>query len=135
MIGLVSLIKTPNFWVLMGSNVIFKYDWPIKPQNLCSWLVKSSQSNFNLRLPDCYSVRSYLITTVWLIFYDKIKLWNNRKILINHEKILTWCKFQLFENSGEDLERSTLVQYTFRNICFFSAIVLATRLLSIRALS
>ena len=48
----------------MGSNVIFKYDWPIKPQNLCSWLVKSSQSNFYLQLPDCYSVRIYLITTV-----------------------------------------------------------------------
>ena len=56
--------KDPKFWVLMGSNVIFRYDWPIKPQNLCPWLVKSSQSNFNLRLPDCYWVRSYLITTV-----------------------------------------------------------------------
>ena len=36
----------------------------IKPQNLDSFLMKSSQSNFNLRLPDCYWVRSYLITTV-----------------------------------------------------------------------
>ena len=48
----------------MGSNVIFRYDWPIKPQNFCPWLVKSSQSNFNLRSPDCYWVCSYLITTV-----------------------------------------------------------------------
>ena len=36
----------------------------IKPQNLGSLLMKSSQSNFNLRSPDCYWVRSYLITTV-----------------------------------------------------------------------
>ena len=48
----------------MSSNIIFKYDWPIKPQNLCPWFVKTSQSNFNLRSPDCYWVCSYLITTV-----------------------------------------------------------------------
>ena len=51
----------------MGSNFIFRYDWPIKPQNLCPWLVKSSQSNFNLRSPDFYWVRSYLITTVYCV--------------------------------------------------------------------
>ena len=56
--------KDPKFWGLMGSKVISWYDWPIKPQNLCLWLVKSSQSNFNLRSPDCYWVCSYLITTV-----------------------------------------------------------------------
>ena len=33
---------------------------------MCSWFVKSCQSNFNLQLPDW--VRSYLITTVyWLL--------------------------------------------------------------------
>ena len=36
----------------------------IKPQNLGSLLMKSSQSNFNLRSPGSYLVRSYLITTV-----------------------------------------------------------------------
>ena len=36
----------------------------IKPQNLGPLLMKSSQSNFNLRSPDAYLVRSYLITTV-----------------------------------------------------------------------
>ena len=36
----------------------------IKPQNLESLLMKSSQSNFNLPLPGYYLVRSYLITTV-----------------------------------------------------------------------
>jgi len=36
----------------------------IKPQNLGSLLMKSTQSNFNLRLPGSYLVRSYLITTV-----------------------------------------------------------------------
>ena len=64
LIGLISLIKTPNFeflWVLM---LFFRYDWPIKPQNFCPRLVKSSQSNFYLQSPDCYWVRSYLITTV-----------------------------------------------------------------------
>ena len=46
----------------MGSKVIFRYDWPIKPQNLCPWLVKLSKSNFNSWSPDFYFVHSYLIT-------------------------------------------------------------------------
>ena len=33
----------------------------IKPQNLGSLLMKSSQSNFNLRSPGSYLARSYLI--------------------------------------------------------------------------
>ena len=36
----------------------------IKPQNLDSLLMNSRQSNFNLRSPGSYLVRSYLITTV-----------------------------------------------------------------------
>ena len=36
----------------------------IKPQILGSLLIKSSQSNFNLRSPGPYLLRSYLITTV-----------------------------------------------------------------------
>ena len=36
----------------------------IKPQNLGSLLMKSSQSNFNLRSPGSYLIRTYLITTV-----------------------------------------------------------------------
>ena len=36
----------------------------IKPQNFGSLLMKSSQSNFNLRSPGSHLVRSYLITTV-----------------------------------------------------------------------
>ena len=36
----------------------------IKPQNLGSLLMKSSQSNFNLRSPGSYLIHSYLITTV-----------------------------------------------------------------------
>ena len=36
----------------------------IKPQYLGSLLMKSCQSNFNLRSPGSYLVRSYLITTV-----------------------------------------------------------------------
>ena len=36
----------------------------MKPQNLGHWLMKSSQSNLNLRSPSSYLVRSYQITTV-----------------------------------------------------------------------
>ena len=36
-----------------------------------SLLIKLSQSNVNLRLPDCYSVRSYLITTVCVKLYQE----------------------------------------------------------------
>ena len=36
----------------------------IKPQNLGPWLMKSSQSNFKLRLPGSYLARSYLIAIV-----------------------------------------------------------------------
>ena len=35
-----------------------------KPQNVGSLLMKSSQSNFDLRSPGSFLVRSYLITTV-----------------------------------------------------------------------
>ena len=41
----------------------------IKPQNLGSLLMKSSQSNFNLRWPSSYLARSYLIATVLIFFY------------------------------------------------------------------
>ena len=41
----------------------------IKPQNLGPLLMKSSQSNFNLRSPDSYSARSYLIATVSGTFF------------------------------------------------------------------
>ena len=36
----------------------------MRTQNVGSLLMKLSQSNFNLRSPDCYLVRSYLIATV-----------------------------------------------------------------------
>ena len=42
----------------------------IKPQNLGSFLMKSSQSNFNLRSPGSYLVRSYLITIVSILIYN-----------------------------------------------------------------
>ena len=48
----------------MNSKSIPEHDEAIKPQNLGPWLMKSRQSNFNLRLPSSYLVRSYLITTV-----------------------------------------------------------------------
>ena len=36
----------------------------MKPQNLGPWVMKSSQSNFDLRSPSSYLARSYLIATV-----------------------------------------------------------------------
>ena len=56
----------------------------IKPQNLGSLLMKSSQSNFNLRSPGSYLVRSYLITTVQF----KGKQFANS---LSELKILTWA--------------------------------------------
>ena len=45
----------------------------IKPQNLGSLLMKSSQSNFNLWSPGSYLVHSYLITTVQLAWKEERK--------------------------------------------------------------
>ena len=68
--------------LIMGSNVIFRYDWPIKPQNLGSWLVKS----INLWLPDCYWIRSYLIT-----YYCKlskiVKFWLSSLVFFHQTHI------------------------------------------------
>ena len=64
----------------------------IKPQNLGSSLMKSSQSNFNLRLPGSYLVRSYLITTVT---HDRTLDYTvNDSITTNHFSIV-WIKNQL----------------------------------------
>ena len=54
----------------------------IKPQNLGSLLMKSSQSNFKLRLSGSYLVRSYLITTVTLCTFRVMHFqwkWGNVK--------------------------------------------------------
>ena len=48
----------------MNSRFIPEHDLAIKLQNLGPWLVKSSQSNFNLRSPGFYLARSYLMATV-----------------------------------------------------------------------
>ena len=45
----------------------------IKPQNLGSLLMKSSQSNFDLQLPTSYMARSYLIATVPAVSKDSHK--------------------------------------------------------------
>ena len=51
----------------MNSKFIPEHDSAMEPHNLGPWLMKSSQSNFNLRSPSSYLVRSYLITTVQLM--------------------------------------------------------------------
>ena len=48
----------------MFSEFITEHVKAIKPQNWGPLLMKSSQSNFNLRLQGSFSARSYLITTV-----------------------------------------------------------------------
>ena len=52
----------------MNYKHIPEHDLAIKPQNLGPLLMKSSQSNFNLRSPDSYSARSYLIATVLQLY-------------------------------------------------------------------
>ena len=51
---------------------------PIRTQNLGSLIMKLSQSNFDLWLPDCYLARSYLIATVYGIL-ELIMLVSTRK--------------------------------------------------------
>ena len=53
-----------KFWYFIGQSYLKITLEPIRTQNLGSLLMKLSQSNFNLRSPDCYLVRSYLIATV-----------------------------------------------------------------------
>ena len=48
----------------MNPKFILENDQAIRPQNLDPWLMKSSQSNYNLRSPGSYLARSYLIATV-----------------------------------------------------------------------
>ena len=56
----------------MNSKFIAEHDKAIKSQNLCPWLMKSSQSNFDLQSPSPFLVGSKLITTVIKTntFYD-----------------------------------------------------------------
>ena len=84
----------------MSSYVIFRCDWLIKPQNLCLLSVKPSQSNFDLRSPDCYSVRSYLITTV--------------KFNISKEGASYWFNTKLYKMSKND---SQYVFYLWMHPC------------------
>ena len=49
---------------LLQESPIPEHDLAIKPQNLGPLLMKSSQSNVNLRSPDSYLACSYLIATV-----------------------------------------------------------------------
>ena len=84
MIGLISLIKTQKFWVIMGSNVLFRYDWPIKPQNVCPWLVKSSQQKsrivkFQLTILFVHLFfLSFLIETISLLGSDLSKYFGSQ---------------------------------------------------------
>ena len=61
-------------WDSIGLSYLKIMLEPIRTQNLGSSLMKLSQSNFNLRSPDCYSVCSYLIATVTIDWMCKLKL-------------------------------------------------------------
>ena len=56
----------PNnkFWGFIGQSFLKITLEPIRTQNLGVLLMKLSQSNFNIRSPDCYLIRNYLIATV-----------------------------------------------------------------------
>ena len=54
----------------MNPKFILENDQAIRPQNLDPWLMKSSQSNYNLQSPGSYLARSYLIATVLLSNLD-----------------------------------------------------------------
>ena len=58
----------------------------IKPQNLGSLLMKSSQSNSNLRSPGSYLVRSYLITTVKILTIYEDAIAKSRKTEFQKKK-------------------------------------------------
>ena len=57
----------------MKYKFIPEHDLAIKLKNLGPWLMKSSQSNFNLRLPGSYLACSYLIAPVCQFIFG---LWN-----------------------------------------------------------
>ena len=54
-----------KFWGFIGQSYLKITLDPIRTQNLGSLLMKLRQSIFNLRSPNCYLLRSYLIATVW----------------------------------------------------------------------
>ena len=70
---------------------------------MCPWLVKSSPSNFNLRSPDCYLVRIYLIATVNISFRDSF-----RELCTTLLRL--WGKFRLDKHSCFDKQIRVLIQ-------------------------
>ena len=73
----------------------------IKTQNLGSLLMKSSQSNFDLRSPSSYLARSYLIATV------PQKRKGEEMLLVlsntNHIKTLLFSFISMFEYSCQQM--------------------------------
>ena len=64
----------------MNSKFIPEHDNALKPHNLSPWLMKSSQSNFDLRSPSSYLARSYLIATVsYLAIFLPLPTWFEEK--------------------------------------------------------
>ena len=115
----------------------FRIIWP---QNLGSSLMKSSQSNFNLRSPSSYLVRSYLIATVrkmWLfsitllyptIDFTCLNLWQNVKfnnILWNRRSHKS-SNIKYLKSSGLDpICFAQILHHTFESlqVIFISVIV------------
>ena len=77
----------------------------IKPQNLGSLLIKSSQSNFDLRLPGSYIVRSYLITTVY-----RVKRSGGKNVLLNYAVALIGIEMQFHKSFDH------IVQYPHKSL-------------------
>ena len=107
----------------MGSHVIFWYDWPIKPQNLCPWLVKPSQSNFNLRSPDCYLVRSYLITTVENGNFCLLSVVKTCKTCLRKGKGVQKdqkCAYVIYQWSPSDVSGNSVEEWSEAGTCHFN---------------
>ena len=83
------------YWSIISKNNIRTH----KNSKFRHLLMKLSQSNFNLQLPDCYLVRSYLIATVicfweWLVFRSPARAGYNASSTViakNEDKyVCTW---------------------------------------------
>ena len=132
--------KYSTSWLLWTPINFPEYNSAIKPQNLYPLLIKSSQSNFNLRSPDSYSARliQYLFekTLHFSVYKDIPKSWNSSffyKYSVDDRKasweIQQLDKVHIFREGHKMLWTSTLllialhrtkVRWRFRKILWLS---------------
>ena len=107
-----------KFWGFIDQSCLKITLEPIRTRNLGSLLMKLSQSNFSLRSPDCYLVRSYLIATV----ITQLRKNDIRKFCRKTRVVLSWSwhaftNFELqefpFTNKSERSKSDRNLQPTF----------------------